>query len=140
MRNSIRLFALALLVLSGPAPAAAGDVRVIANSNVSSSAISPEDLKSIFLGAKTSFGGSTVEPVLAQQGGAHDEFLKEFVGKTDAALRNHFKSLVFTGKGSMPKSLPSDAAIVQYVAKTKGAIGYVSGSSAVTGVKVIQIQ
>jgi ABC-type phosphate transport system substrate-binding protein len=48
--------------------------------------------------------------------------------------------LVFTGKGSMPKSLASDADIVAYVTKTKGAIGYVSAAASVGGAKKLTIK
>jgi ABC-type phosphate transport system substrate-binding protein len=123
------LFCIALVAaLTGAAPAA--DLALIANASVTAADISSADIKQIFLGSKSSFGGSSVEPVLAESGAAHEEFLKTYLGKSDPALRNHFKSLVFTGKGSMPKSLGSDAAIVAYVAKTKGAIGYVSAAAA----------
>ncbi|HZO57435.1 MAG TPA: hypothetical protein VFB63_32285 [Bryobacteraceae bacterium] len=117
------------------------EVAVVANSSVGVSEISTDDLKRVFLGAKSSLSdGSNVEPVLLQAGAAHEAFLKEYVGKTDAALRNHFKSLVFTGKGSMPKSFASDAEVVAYVAKTKGAIGYVSNAGAAAGVKRIAVR
>ena len=91
--------------------------------------LSSADVKEIFLGAKTSVGGGDVEPVLAKSGAAHDAFLKAYVGKSDQGLANHFKSLVFTGKGSMPKAFATDAEIVKYVVATKGAIGYISGSA-----------
>ena len=67
-------------------------------------------------------------------------FLKAYVGKSDQALRTYLKSLVFTGKGSMPKSFASDAEIVRYVASTKGAIGYVSTAAETAGVKKLQVQ
>jgi hypothetical protein len=119
-------------------PVAAADVQVIANTSVAGE-LSAADVKEIFLGAKDSVGGTAVVPVLST-GPAHDAFLKTYVGKSDQALRNHFKSLVFTGKGAMPKSLPSDAAVVRYVASTKGAIGYVSGGAELAGVKKIQVR
>lgn len=125
-------------VLSGSS-ATASDVQVIANASVGVGEISAADLKEVFLGAKTSVGGGDVQPVLAQSGAAHEEFLRAYVGKSDAGLRNHFKSLVFTGKGSMPKSFASDAEIAKYVAATKGAIGYVSGSADVAGAKKITV-
>jgi ABC-type phosphate transport system substrate-binding protein len=131
MKRAIERYAWAAALLACLAgPAAAADLVVIANPSVSASDISADDLKLIFLGSKTSFGGSNVEPVLADAGAAHEEFLKSYLSKSDSALRNHFKSLVFTGKGSMPKSFNSDAAIVAYIAKTKGAIGYVAEGAA----------
>jgi TonB family protein len=45
--------------------------------------------------------------------------------------------LVFTGTGSIPKFLDSDAEIIRYEARTKGAIGYVSNDSSTPGVKVL---
>ena len=119
----------------------AGDVQIIANPGVSASSISPEDLKSVFLMTKTSLGdGSRIEPVLAKAGAPHQAFLKTYIGRTDTALETYYRSLVFTGKGSMPKMLTGDAAVMAYVAKTKGAIGYVSSGANPVGVKKLEVQ
>jgi hypothetical protein len=120
-------------------PAFASDVLVIANPSVSVD-LTAADLKDVFLGAKSAVQGTPVLPVLATGGAAHDVFLREYVGKSDQVLRNHFKSLVFTGKGAMPKSFASDAEVVKYVASTKGAIGYVSATTDAAGVKKLQIK
>ena len=66
--------------------------------------------------------------------------MKEYVGKTDAALGIYDRSLVFTGKASMPKAFGSDAEVVAYIAKTKGAIGYVSAATASEGVKTLEVK
>src|SRR5690349_5216006 len=108
----------------------AADIKVIVNSSVGASVLSADDVKSVFLATKTSLSdGSHVEPVLEKGGPVHEAFIKEYLGKTDAALQTYYRSLVFTGKASMPKTLASDAEVVAYVAKTKGAIGYVSAST-----------
>jgi ABC-type phosphate transport system substrate-binding protein len=131
---------LSILILLSAA-AFAADVVVVANPSVKATDVSAEELKLVFLGTKTSLSdGSPVEPVLAQSGAAHEAFLKTYVGKSEPALRNHFKSLVFTGKGSMPKSFASDAEIVAFVAKTKGAIGYLAAAPAAGGVKQLHIK
>jgi ABC-type phosphate transport system substrate-binding protein len=135
-----------LLLLAGAVSvaslqAAPGDVQIVANPSVAASEVSADELKGVFTGTKTRLAdGSNVEPVLSQFGAAHVEFLKAYVGKTDQALRDHFKALVFTGKASMPKSFMSDAEIVKYVAATKGAIGYVSASTAAAGVKTLKVK
>jgi len=77
---------------------------------------------------------------LAKGGPTHEAFLKEYLGKNDAALQAFYRSLVFTGKGSMPKALASDADVVAYVAKTKGAVGYVSAGASTDGVKTLQVR
>jgi ABC-type phosphate transport system substrate-binding protein len=40
----------------------------------------------------------------------------------------------------MPKTVGSDAEMVAYVAKTKGAIGYVGGDASAEGVKTLQVK
>ena len=116
-------------------------VQVIANPSVAAASVTADDLKSVFLGTKNALSdGTAVEPVLAQTGAAHEAFLSQYVGKSDQALRNSWKTLVFTGKGSMPKSFGTDAEIVAYVAKTKGAIGYVGASADVGGAKKIAVK
>jgi len=120
--------------------AAAADLKVIANPNVTASSISAADLKDVFLEVKTTLEGVAVEPVLAKRGVPHDTFLKEYLGKSDAALATYFRSLVFTGKAAMPKSLDSDAEVAAYVAKTKGAIGYVSVSASAPGTKTLDVK
>jgi hypothetical protein len=116
------------------------DVKVIANPSVSASDISSDDLKAVFLAVKTTISGSQVEPVLAKSGRAHDAFLKGYLGKSDATLTTYFRGLVFTGKASMPKVCDSDAEIIAYVAKTKGAVGYVAAAVAAQGTKTLAIK
>jgi len=131
---------LVALLVALAAPMAAADVQVIANPGLSVAELSADDLKEIFLGSKTAVGGGAVEPVFEQSGAAHEAFLKTYVGKSDAALRTHFKTLVFTGKGAQPKAFASDGEVLKYVMATKGAIGYVSPSADTAGAKKIQIK
>jgi len=140
MRPIATLMLFAGLCACGTTLHAAGDLKVIANPSVTASAISVDDLKGVFLATKTSVDGEAVQPVLAKHGSTHDEFLKEYVGKTDAALTTYFRSLVFTGKASIPKSCDSDAEIAAYVAKTKGAIGYVSAGANAPGTKTLDVK
>jgi ABC-type phosphate transport system substrate-binding protein len=133
-------FLLAALTF-GAAAATAADFKVIANPGIKVSEISANDLKDIFLATKSSLGdGTHVEPVWEKGGATHEAFLKEYVGKTDAAVGTYFRSLVFTGKASMPKSVASDADVVAYVEKTKGAIGYVAAGTGTGEAKVLDVK
>src|SRR5258707_13370853 len=87
----------------------AADIKVIANLSVTATQVSTGDLKRIFLGTDTSLEGCRVVPVFGKSGAAHEAFLKEYLGKTDAALSIYYRSLVFTGKAFMPTMLASDA-------------------------------
>jgi ABC-type phosphate transport system substrate-binding protein len=140
MKRSGLYFVAAVMALL-PLNLAAADLKLIANPSVDVSSISADEIKGVFLAAKTSLGdGSHVEPVLEKGGTVHEAFVKEYLGKTDSALQTYYRSLVFTGKASMPKTLGTDAEVVAYVAKTKGAIGYVGAGAGTDGVKVLMVK
>jgi hypothetical protein len=141
MRTQSHILIAAIVSMCILARASAADLKVIANPSVGASSISADDLKGVYLATKASLSdGSHAEPVLQKGGPVHEAFLKTYIGKTEAALETYYRSLVFTGKGSMPKALAGDAEVVSYVAKTKGAIGYVSSAVSTTGVKMLEVR
>jgi ABC-type phosphate transport system substrate-binding protein len=119
---------------------AQAQVIMIANSGVKASEVSKSDLRDVFTGAATTLGGSNITPVLLKGGAVHDEFLAQYVGKNDTAFRAGWRSLVFSGQASMPKSVDSDTAVVEFVAHNAGAIGYIGKSSPHEGVKVLTVK
>ena len=126
------------LVLS--VSAMAGSVKVIANANVKENSITVEELRGIYLLQRgTLKSGSRVVPVLQKDGTAHEAFVREFLGRDAEEIRIYYQGLVFTGKGSMPKELHSDAEMVAYVSGRGGAIGYVSSETDTQGVKVLTV-
>jgi len=131
---------LALVVFLTAALISAADLKVIANPSVKATQISTAELKRIFLATDTLFNGAHIEPVFERGGATHEAFLKQYLGKTDAALNTYYRSLVFTGKAFMPKMLGSDAEVVAYVARTKGAIGYVNADANASGANAIAVR
>ena len=131
----------AVVCVLGVCAAQGAGLKVIANPSVTLSSVSADELRNVFLVTKTSLSdGTHVEPVLEKDGPVHEAFVKEYLGKTDAALQTYYRSLVFTGKASMPKTLRADAEVVAYVAKTKGAVGYVSAGASTVGVKILGVK
>jgi hypothetical protein len=115
-------------------------VLVIANPSIKSADVSKSDLKEVFTGGGSTLEGSHAVPVLLKSGAANDEFLLAYVGKNDAAFRAAWRSLVFSGQASMPKSVETDAAMVEYVAHTPGAVGYIAKAAPHEGVKVLAVK
>jgi len=138
-----RIFALLLFLAATAmfAQSAQAQVIVIANNSVKSTEVSKSDLKDLFTGGSSSLkDGSHVTPVLLKSGAVHDEFLAAYVGKSDSPFRAGWRSLVFSGQASMPKSLDSEAAVVEYVAHNPGAVGYISKGTPHEGVKVLEVR
>ncbi len=140
MKSRIALLVAAGFVILASANALAGDVKVIANPSIKADKISGAELKSVFLEEELSLAdGTHVEPVHEKDGAVRKAFLREYLNRPDDDLQMYYRALVFTGRGSMPKELSSDAEVVAYVARTRGAIGYVSMESATDGVKTLAI-
>ena len=113
---------------------------IIANPGVSVSSLTRSDLRDLFSGVSSSIGGLRVSPVLLKEGPVHEEMLTMYVGKSDSAFRASWRSLVFSGQGVMPKSLDSEAKMVEYVAHTAGAIGYINKETPHDGVKTLAVR
>jgi TonB family protein len=141
MKGRRFLFLVAGVVMLGSCAGALADtVKLIANSSVKADSISPGELKKVFLEQSNSLkDGTHVEPVLERGGPVHEAFLQQYLGRTNDDLQTYYRALVFTGRGSMPKAFGSDAEVVAYVARTRGAIGYVGVDSGTEGVKTVSI-
>ena len=140
MRNlTFKLFALILLFLVGSKAVQAQDVVVIVNSGVAVSTISSGDMKAIYKGEKTSWSDGSTIVALAQKKTqpATKLFLENKAGMSLVEYNKHWQQAVFTGAGTPPREFASDAEIVQAVASTPGAIGYVSSGTDTGAAKVI---
>jgi TonB family protein len=138
-RPRVLLVAAFLIILIGPDFLAA-QVKVIANASVKTDGLSALELKRVFLEQVNALAdGTHVQPVLQHRGPAHALFRKDYLEVSEDDLQAYYRTLVFTGRGSMPKVLGSDADVVAYVARTRGAIGYVSSASSAEGVKTLVV-
>lgn len=140
----MRRLAWAAVVLSGFASmqSAGADLAVIANPSMKLTEISAGELRDVFLGTKTALrDAGQVQPVLKKAGPELTEFSTAYLGKTPSALLTYYRSLVFTGRWSMPVSLTSDEEVIAYVARTKGAIGFVhTAAAASSSVKTLKVK
>ena len=125
--NKTRWLIVLLSFLGCWSAAHAQDVILVANRGVRISEIKDADLHAIFLGTKTRFSdGSHAIPVILKGGPAHEVFLQKHLGENPNDFRAQWRKVVFTGQGDMPKAFDSEPALIEYVAVTPGAVGYVS--------------
>ncbi|MEO8096570.1 MAG: hypothetical protein ABI811_02635 [Acidobacteriota bacterium] len=135
-------FILLVAMLGGLAVqhASAADLVVIAHPDLQISSITIEELRGVFLGVRTSLkNAGPVQPILKTSSAELTRFSAEYLGKSEAALRTYYRSLVFTGKWSVPVTLNSDAEVIAYVARTRGAVGFIEATSITPGVKILKV-
>ena len=134
--NKMRLLILLLGFVACQSAARAQDVVLVANKGVQVSEINDADLRAIFTGAKTRFAdGSHAVPVTLKGGPAHEVFLRNHLDESPADFQAQWRKMVFTGQAVMPRAFESESALINYVAATPGAVGYVSRISSEDPVK-----
>ncbi len=128
-----------LLFVIGQAQAVA-DVAVIANKSLGVDSISAKEAKKIWLSKTKSMGGTTLKLAdLPPGNGARNHFYSKVVKKSESKLKAYWAKIAFSGKGTPPKTFAADAEVVNWVAATPGAVGYVDSGATDGSVKVLMI-
>lgn len=110
---------------------------VIVVNNANSATITKNDVSRIFLGKMKRFaGGASVTPInISSSSALRQEFNKKALKKSSNQVKAYWSKLVFSGKGTPPKELDSDAKIKEFVAANANAIGYIDSTSLDSTVK-----
>ena len=102
--------------------------------------LSKDEVKDIFLGKKVQWqNNSKIHFVISRDLDLHKSFLKTYIKRSPKQFRAYWRQMVFTGKGTSPKSFPSEKELLEYVSNNGGAIGYVEKNVATDAVKTIQV-
>ena len=119
--------------------------QVIVNSSVPVTSLSKADLSLLFLKKMTSYqkwgnAGKVVPVDLAADSETRIAFTKAVHQKAVTAIKAYWQQQIFSGRGTPPVEVTSDADMIAMVSKTAGAIGYVTaGASLPGGVKVVRV-
>ncbi len=114
--------------------------KVIVNSANDQTSISKKDLEKYFLLKTNKWpNGSKVVPVDLKTAVTRKTFTTEVLGKSVESVKSYWQIEMFAGRAVPPAEKSSDDEVVEYVKNNSGAIGYVSSSANVSGVKAITI-
>lgn len=140
LKKVLAAFGLCIFAAARLASADAKTIRIIVHPSVVATTATSAEIKAVFLETSNQLkDGSRVQPVVLK-GAAFETFARNYVGKTSLGLETYYRSLVFSGTGVIPKMFGSDDQVIAYVAKTPGAIGYVSGAVANSGVRILEVK
>lgn len=135
--TTLRLLAAAsLLALSGSLHA---EVVVIVHRSHPVASMTADQVAQIYMGASTTFPtGGTATPLDQPEGSpTRDEFLAKVLDKTPAQFKAVWSRLIFSGKGTRPKTLAGSAEVRSAVAADPAAIGFVDRAAVDGSVKAV---
>lgn len=115
------------------------EVVVIVNPKNPASSLTTEQVAALYLGNATTFpgGGPVAMADQPEAAGIRGTFYQKAIGRSVAQVRATWARITFTGKGTPPKELKSDADVRAFVASDPKAIGYVDASAVDSSVKAV---
>lgn len=131
MQTTLTLWIFTLLLAGVGCRAVADDLYVACHAGV---AISPADVRDVFLGEKQFL--NTVRLVPVDNLAAQTAFLEKVLRMNDAKYAVTWAKKSFRDGISPPAALANDAAVLEFIRRTPGGCGYF-GAEPQTGVTVI---
>jgi ABC-type phosphate transport system substrate-binding protein len=138
-----RLLFAALLLLAVTSSAMAAGFQVIVNADNPATSISSQNAQDFFLGKskKWSDGTAAVPVDQLEKSAVRAEFSQAVLKKKVEAVKSYWLTIIFSGRGTPPVELKTDAAVLEAVRKDRGAIGYVAADAPLgAGVKAITVK
>jgi len=116
--------------------------KIIVNNSNTLESITSAKLSKIFFKKQTLWdNGKKIQPVdQKKENAVRDNFAQDIQNKSTDAISAYWRKQIFSGRGIPPIEKPSDADVIAYVKNNSDAIGYVSNSAKVSGVKVITLK
>ncbi len=117
----------------------AGEIILVCNNSVPVGSLDKKEVRRIFLGKEIEWENKDkIVLTILKTTKLHRQFLEKYVGMTPSKYRTYWKQMLFTGKtSSSPEDLANEETLLEYVAETIGAIGYVSADTEIDNVKII---
>jgi len=145
MRLSAALV-LGLFLLAHAASTDDLDFKIIVSAESQIDSMPRRDIARVFLKRNTTWpDGSAIVPVdQSSRSPVRSLFTNavlhvEGFGKM-SAVQNYWQQQIFSGRGSPPRIMDGDAAVIEFVTANPGAIGYVSSQADVSAVRTVAIE
>jgi len=130
------------LGLAAAVVAAPLEYVLVANQSNPASALSRAEAARMFLKKAASWPDGRALAVIDQErvSAVRQAFSRDIHQKDSDAIAAYWQTAVFSGRDVPPPIAKSDAEVLAFVRANPGAIGYVSGSAEIEGVKVLAVR
>lgn len=118
------------------------EVVVVVSTQNPTETLSRAELRDIYLGRLNRLSnGAAVEPVDQRESSpAYSEFYRHYLEMSPSQIKAHRSKLIFTGRGQPPALVTDDSAMVNTIATSPLAIGYLDSSAIDERLRVVSIE
>jgi ABC-type phosphate transport system substrate-binding protein len=133
---------LAIVLSPTPTVKAAAGYQVVVNAANPAPAVTAAQLSRIFLKKATKWdhGAAAIPVDQAADAPVRGEFSRAVHGKPASAVAAYWQQQIFAGRDLPPAEKAGDEAVLAFVRANPGAVGYVSPSATVTGLRVLEVR
>jgi ABC-type phosphate transport system substrate-binding protein len=86
-------------------------------------------------------GGDVIHPVdLSPTSKTRERFTDAVLHRSVGAVKSYWQQIIFSGRDVPPPEIGSEEEVVKLVARSPGAIGYVSGTAPLAGVRIVRVE
>jgi ABC-type phosphate transport system substrate-binding protein len=116
--------------------------RVLVHPDNPATSLSRDFVADVFLKRTTRWDdGEATRPVDQRADtGVRRTFSDSVLRRSVAAVKRYWQQRIFSGRDLPPPELDGDDAVVGYVLKHRGAVGYVSGAAKIDRTKAVSVQ
>ena len=131
----------ALCLASMPASAQGNGYVVIVHPDNPTKSVSKKHVSRLLLKEQPKWDtGQAVKPVdLDSNSDTRRDFSQDVHGRSVSSIKNYWQRQIFSGRRVPPPEVANDLAVITHVKSNPGAIGYVSASARLDGVKVLDL-
>lgn len=116
------------------------DLVTIVHPDVSADSVAPTTLERMYLGKTKKWqDGTKVVPVTLKAQGALHTYIHSHFKQSPSQFSTYWKRRIFSGRGSPPRAFKHIPDVVEFVARTPGAIGFIPEESMDEAVKLIEV-
>ncbi|MBN2693517.1 hypothetical protein JXR93_02545 [bacterium] len=119
-----------------------GDYKIIINIENKVESLSKAEISQLFMKKTGKWdSGDKVNPVdQGESSSVRGAFSKDIHGKSTEAIKKIWMEQMYSGRSNPPIIKNSDREVIEYVKNKVGAIGYVSSSAPIDGVKELKVK
>jgi ABC-type phosphate transport system substrate-binding protein len=140
MNRIANMLAILAVVVVTAARAGTADTFVVVVNPANSAPLSRADIANIFMKRITRWGPDDLAIAVVDQvphAPVRAAFSAAILRRGVEAMQAYWQQQIFSGRDVPPVEKESDAEVVAYVRRNRGAIGYVSEGAAIDGVRVV---
>jgi hypothetical protein len=136
--NNVKRAMASLAIVFGIATSASADLLVIVHPD-NQNKIEAKFVKNLFLGKETRFAnGDTAIPLMLDDNNPLTQlFLKQIVKQKPVQFKRLWSKALFTGKGTPPEVLGSDAEVLRLVMNNPSMVGFIDDSQFTNDVRAV---